>query len=123
VITTSTARRACGVSAQSAGPSSVVVIREARATTTVRSRLTQQASAAIVRIALSALALITPAFLMGMTYPLVLRAFSATPDGIRRHSISRYSRPFSDVAQPDRQPHALESRLRTRMREGSEWLP
>jgi spermidine synthase len=45
----------------------------------------------ITRIGLTALVLIVPAGLMGMTYPLVLRAASRTPDGIRRTASLLYA--------------------------------
>ncbi len=45
----------------------------------------------VVRVALIALVLIVPATLMGMTYPLVLRAASRTPDGIRRNASLLYA--------------------------------
>jgi len=44
----------------------------------------------VVRVALSALVLIVPATLMGTTYPLVLRAASYTPDGVRRSASLLY---------------------------------
>lgn len=45
----------------------------------------------VARIGLTALVLIVPAGLMGMTYPLVLRAASRTPDGIRRTASLLYA--------------------------------
>lgn len=45
----------------------------------------------ITRIGLTALVLILPAGLMGMTYPLVLRAASRTADGIRRTASLLYA--------------------------------
>ena len=45
----------------------------------------------VTRIALTALVLIVPAGLMGMTYPLVLRAASRSADGIRRTASLLYA--------------------------------
>ena len=45
----------------------------------------------IARIGLTALVLIIPGALMGMTYPLVLRAASRTADGIRRTASLLYA--------------------------------
>ncbi len=47
--------------------------------------------AMLTRISLTALVLILPAGLMGMTYPLVLRAASRTADGIRRTASLLYA--------------------------------
>ena len=45
----------------------------------------------VMRVALTAVVLLIPATLMGMTYPLVLRAVSRTPDGIRRTASVLYA--------------------------------
>lgn len=45
----------------------------------------------IARVGLSALILLVPATLMGMTYPLVLRSFTQGPDGIRRSASLLYA--------------------------------
>lgn len=45
----------------------------------------------VTRVSLTAIVLLIPATLMGMTYPLVLRAVSRTPDGIRRTASILYA--------------------------------
>jgi spermidine synthase len=45
----------------------------------------------MTRVSLTAVVLLIPATLMGMTYPLVLRAVSRTPDGIRRTASVLYA--------------------------------